>query len=314
MISVIIPIYNSEQYMKETIDSVLNQSYKELEIILVNDGSTDHSSEICKEYQMKDSRVRCFDQHNQGLSAARNTGILNSKGEFLFFLDADDILDKSALEIMFFEIKNNKKNIVVCNFRKFVNIASEQNKIDDYKVTEYTKEEYMREVFLLKKNTYAWGVLIPKSIMSDIQFPKGKYFEDMATMYKVILNTEKIKYIHEELVWYRQHESSIVASINEKKAIHYIDAVDTMCEYVCNKLPTLERAAKVIQCYCKIAVIERGKLFENRLFIKEQISFVHDYIKIAQQEVEIPMQKIKFQLFRISPKLYFRINKLRNKR
>lgn len=313
MISVIIPVYNGEQYIKETIDSVLNQSYKELEIILVNDGSTDHSGEICKEYAIKDSRIRCFNQYNQGLSAARNTGIKNAKGDFLFFLDADDILENSALEIMLYEINNNRKNIVVCNFKKFVSTVGEYDKKNGYKVIEYTKEEYMRKVFLLEKHTYAWGVLIPKSIMRNIQFPEGKYFEDMATMYKVILNAEKIKYIDEELVRYRQHEGSIVASMNEKKALHYIDAVDTMCEYVCNKLPNLEQESKVIQCYCKIAVIERGQLYENQVFIKNQKSFVYDYIKIAQKEVKIPMQKIKFLLFRISPKLYFHINKLKNK-
>lgn len=311
MISVIIPIYNGEKYMKGTIDSVLNQSYKELEIILVNDGSTDRSGEICKEYQMKDERVKLLTQCNQGLSAARNTGINNSTGDFLFFLDADDILEKCALEIMYFEIKENLKNIVIGNFKKFTSAISERERKCDYKVTEYTLEEYMKEVFLLKKHTYAWGMLIPKDIMADIRFPCGKYFEDMATMYKVLLNAKYIKYIDKELVWYRQHEGSIVSSMNERKALHYIEAVDMMCEVVCSKIPTLERQAKVIQCYCKIAVIERRNLFQNQLFIKRQYTFVKENIKIAQREVSIPAQKLKFLLFRISPKLYFGINNLR---
>lgn len=310
MISVVVPVYNGEKYIKETIDSILNQSYKDLELILINDGSTDDSAKICEKYQMKDDRVKLFTQPNQGLSVARNTGIAQAMGEYLFFLDADDILEEHGLEIMFSEMQN-PSSIVVCNFLKFSNKIKKDNKANNYQVIEYTKQRYLNEIFILKKNTYAWGTLIPKKLMEKIQFPTGKYFEDVATMYKVILKANKIIYINTPLVWYRQHENSIVATLNEKKARDYIEAVDEMCNCVSKVFPILIDSAKVIQCYSKISVIEKSENFKDVKFIDEQYRFVKVNIKTAQKKVDIPLQRIKFCLFNVSDKVYFRINKLR---
>ena len=311
MISVIMPIYNGERYVEESIGSVLKQSYGDFELILVNDGSTDKSLEICEKFQKIDKRIKIITQNNQGLSAARNTGIDYAKGEYLLFFDADDILHSEALEIMYAQTEGNRKSIVVSHYSKFVGHITESKEEEKCKVIEYTKETYMEEIYLLKKNTYACFTLIPKGLMDDIRFPRGKYFEDMATMYKVVFKTEKIIYIDRILAWYRQHEGSIVSFMNEKKAKDYIEAVDTMCEYINERIPYLTEQSKVIRCYCKIAVIERGKAFVDKEFINSQYRFVEQNIKIAQNEVESSIQKIKFQLFRISPKLYFQINKLK---
>ena len=310
VISVIIPVYNGEKYLSESIESVLKQSYKDTELILINDGSIDNSLEICQRFQKKDKRIKVITQSNQGLSSARNTGIDNSNGEYLFFLDADDILEEDTLELMHKSIEKKLDTIVVCNFNKFKkNIVRDEKKYN-YGIVNYSKEKYFEEIFLLEKNTYAWGELIPKKMMLGIKFPLGKYFEDMATMYKIILQAKEIIYIEKPLLWYRQHDGSIVSSISEKKSKDYIEAVDTMCKYVSEKIPALKEKSKVIQCYCKIAVIERENQFQDKSFIVEQKKFVKNNVSFAKKQARNLMQKIKFYLYEISPKIYFKFNKI----
>ena len=128
LISVIVPIYNSEKYLDNTIKSIINQTYKNLEIILVDDGSTDKSYEICKKYQKKDNRIKLFHQKNKGVSFARNIGIENSNGEFLTFLDSDDLIDKKMYEKLFNAFDNNL-DYVFCDYKTKKNILNNYNKI-----------------------------------------------------------------------------------------------------------------------------------------------------------------------------------------
>lgn len=311
MISVVVPIYNAEKYLRQSIESVLKQSYKEFELVLVNDGSTDKSLDICWMFQKNDKRIKVINQSNQGLSAARNIGIENSDGEYLFFLDADDLIDKFALETMYSLVQKSGDCIVVSNYSKFKGEEICFDKRQNYSVIEYTHKSYMKEIYLLKKNTYACFTLIPRTVMADVRFPCGKYFEDMATMYKVFLNAKKIIYVDKVLAWYRQHEESIIATMNEKKAKDYIEASEAMCECVNARFPELEDKSKVIQCYCKIAVIERSCNFTDQEFVHKQYQYVKHNIQNAQSEVKSVIQKIKFQLFRISPKLFFCISKMK---
>jgi len=118
-ISVIMPIYNSEKYLKEAIDSVLNQSFKDFELICINDGSTDNSPEILENYRKKDKRIKIINQKNQGLSAARNKGLKNSEGEFIFFIDSDDYIAKNTLKKLYQNARINDSDIVLYKKARF---------------------------------------------------------------------------------------------------------------------------------------------------------------------------------------------------
>ena len=118
LISVIIPIYNTEQYLKECLDSVCSQSYKDIEIICINDGSTDNSEEITRSYAQQDKRIKLISQKNQGLSITRNNGVSQAQGEYLFFLDSDDTIEQNAIETLYNRAERTQADIVICNLNK----------------------------------------------------------------------------------------------------------------------------------------------------------------------------------------------------
>ena len=118
LVSVIVPVYNAEKFLKRSIESVINQSYKNLELILVNDGSADNSEAICRQYILTDKRVKVISQKNKGPAAARNTGVRNAVGDFVFFLDADDFIDNKTLEVLITKYKEYQPDLVMSNFCK----------------------------------------------------------------------------------------------------------------------------------------------------------------------------------------------------
>ena len=123
MISFIIPVYNGEKYLRECLDSILGQSFRDMEVIMVNDGSLDHSQEIMEEYATKDQRIRVFSQKNKGVSAARNLGLDRAKGEYIFFLDCDDILLEGAVEVIYRKAVETEADLVVGNYQYYINIS-----------------------------------------------------------------------------------------------------------------------------------------------------------------------------------------------
>ena len=126
LISVIVPVYNVEKYLNRCVDSIINQTYSNLEIILINDGSTDTSGKICDEYKKRDNRIHVIHQKNGGLSAARNAGIVIANGNYFIFVDSDDLIHPQCIEILYKVIKNDCSDIVIGNYEKF----DDFNKID----------------------------------------------------------------------------------------------------------------------------------------------------------------------------------------
>ena len=125
-ISIIVPVYNVEKYLSECLDSIINQSYKNIEIILINDGSTDSSLEICQKYQKNDKRIKLISQANKGLSISRNNGMKIATGKYIMFVDSDDIIHSRMIEVLYKEIKNNKCQMAVCKFKLFVDKFEEK--------------------------------------------------------------------------------------------------------------------------------------------------------------------------------------------
>ena len=201
LVSIIIPIYNTEKYLVECIDSVLNQTYKNLEIILVNDGSTDNSGIICAKYANKDNRIKVIHQINKGVSEARNTGLNIAKGDFINFIDSDDYIDLDEIEIL---VKNRVENGVVCNgsivLYKNRKIVKKSNKI--YKLNKYNALKlYILEGASWSKREkldYFIGSsmnnkLFSRNIFRNIRFDKNvKVSEDIDVMFDIILVSENI--------------------------------------------------------------------------------------------------------------------------
>lgn len=195
MISVIVPIYNVEDYLNKCLTSIMMQTYRDLEIIMVNDGSTDKSADICKFFCKKDSRFKLINQKNSGVSVARNTGIKNSHGEYISFVDADDYLEVDMYQKLMNEYTNDEIDLVCCGIYRVNN----EKKIKDFTLRKKIiigKDEFLRQMFKIKKRKICWAPwnkLFKTKIVKKIMFPIDiKIGEDMLFLYEYIKQSQKI--------------------------------------------------------------------------------------------------------------------------
>lgn len=243
LISVIVPIYNVEKYINKCIDSIINQTYKNIEIILIDDGSTDSCCKICDEYEKKDNRIKVIHQENAGLSEARNAGIKVSKGEYLAFVDGDDYILEDMLQYLYDLINETNSEISVCNFIRYWG--------DDKQLVEYdiarekivlNKIQALKEILkndLLK--SFAWNKLYKKSVFEDVRYPKGMKMEDVATTYKLISNSEKIVIGKMPKYYYVQREGSILSTNSTSMYIDYYKAVLERYKFLKERYPSLKK-------------------------------------------------------------------------
>ena len=218
LISVIVPVYNVEEYLKQCLDSILEQTFSNYEVILVNDGSTDSSGLICQEYAEKDSRIRYFEKENGGLSDARNYGIEQAQGEYLTFVDSDDFLDKMHLNVLYTALVNNNVDISIVNYANYQtsNATFYLHTFGEYYEKNYSSEELLDNLAILERNDLSfstiWGKLYKRSVFSFLRFPKGVIGEDVALIYKIYTQVQKIVYFHKDTYIYRENESGITKS------------------------------------------------------------------------------------------------------
>lgn len=241
MISIIVPVYNVEKYLKKCVNSIINQTYTDFELILVDDGSTDNSREICDEYLLIDRRIKVFHKENGGLSSARNMGLKKAKGEFLTFIDSDDIINKKYLEIMMKTINDNQSDVIICNYERFSNEdeISDTSSKEKLNIINYTGTAIMYCYFdnNIDKARYVsscWK-LYKSSLFHNIEFPIGRLFEDEFTIYKILLRANKITEIDTKLYYYRINYNGITQNLNYKKRIDHYDALLERIMFLKNK-------------------------------------------------------------------------------
>lgn len=249
--SIIVPVYNVENYLRDSIDSILEQTYKEYEIILIDDGSTDSSGVICDEYSEKDRRVRVFHQENQGLSVARNQGIDYAKGQYLLFLDSDDYwYNKQALEIIAVRLKKSCVDVLSFNYIKFT---------DNNFESPYFKQKDNMPLELLKMDTLeyqiendlwiacAWNKVIKRKLFEDknLYFKNGVTSEDIDWCLRLALTAESFDFIKAVIVCYRQRATSISKDITVRKIDMLIDNIENCL----NILEKDKEKSKVLKPY-----------------------------------------------------------------
>ena len=231
LISIIVPIYNVENYLRMCLDSIEHQTYSNIEVLLINDGSPDSSGEICQEYVARDSRFRYFEKENGGASDARNYGIERSNGKYLTFVDSDDWLSLTYVEDLYQAAIRNDSDTVISHYTIYN--ESDRNYYvhiwDDYYEKNYTSEELIMELPKLELNGYiyitSWGILFKKELFNNVKFPKGKVIEDSWTNYKLFFKSKKITYIHKEIYSHREGILSVGSSVNEKLLIDVLECL-----------------------------------------------------------------------------------------
>lgn len=234
LISVIIPIYNVERYLSRCIDSVVNQTYTNLEIILVDDGSPDKCGIICDEYSKKDKRIKVIHKKNGGLSDARNAGINIVLGKYIGFIDSDDWIENNYFKRLHDLIDNYRADISVCNFIKTYNENEKFNVNLDIKINEYTNIEALEQYFdkYSIQMIVAWGKLYKAELFKSIRFPVGKIHEDEFTTHKLIYKANKVVLTTECLYYYWQRQDSIMGmGFNIKGKFDGLEALKERIEF-----------------------------------------------------------------------------------
>ena len=231
LISLIVPIYNVENYLWSCLDSIAKQTYSNIEILLVNDGSPDGSAAICQEFVARDSRFRYIEKENGGLSDARNAGIAEAKGEFISFVDSDDWIELTYVEDLYRAALFNDAEVVVSNYKKF-DVKDNCYWIhifDDYYETHYSGEELIQQLPALERKdfsfTTSWGILFAHRLFDAISFPKGKTIEDTRTNYRLFAESRRLTYIHKALYNYRVGVDSINSRITEKLLVDVLECL-----------------------------------------------------------------------------------------
>ena len=202
-VSVIVPVYNVEKYLKKCLDSIINQTYKDLEIIIVNDGSNDNSHKIINKYLKKDKRIKYFYKENGGLSSARNYGIEKSTGDFIAFIDSDDYINLNMIELMVNKMVLENSDVCICDIID----ESEDGTINSILKGVNFNDITIENVLLSLPS--ACNKIFKKDIL-NIEFPKDKYYEDLGTIQIILSNCSSISYLNKPLYHYIQRSGSIM--------------------------------------------------------------------------------------------------------
>lgn len=207
MISIIVPVYKVEQYLSQCLDSIVNQTFKDLEIILVDDGSPDRCGMICDEYARKDKRIQVYHIEFSGLSAARNYGMTRARGEFLGFVDSDDWLEPNMFETLFQQMEEHGSDVAICSFYyDYLDQTIAATVVDEQF---YNNRDLLLALLSGKLGSMVWNKLYKISSFKRILFPESRVLEDIATLYKVFVNTATAVSISKPLYHYRIRKGSI---------------------------------------------------------------------------------------------------------
>lgn len=299
-LSIIVPVYQVEAHIDECITSILDQTFRDFELILVDDGSLDRCPAICDAYAQKDSRIRVIHQKNQGLSAARNTGLQAARGDYIGFVDSDDFIEASMYEKLLDNLEREKADISVCGRYKVWG----DKKIQEQKSNVYKVMDSAQALALMNTNVLgyfdvaAWDKIYKRSCFKGIEFPEGKLCEDWFVMYKLFFNAHRIVYDSIPLYNYRQRTGSITHG--KKVNTMSLEASLEVLNFVRTQQPQYVREAQFAYVFAGIGVIDN--YIEQSSIDRKSIDAVYKKIKpYLQTTYRYPglKGKRKVQLFMV---------------
>lgn len=313
VISVIVPIYKVEAYLRRCVDSICNQTYQNLEIILVDDGSPDGCGRICDEYALKDSRIRVVHKENGGLSDARNAGLDIAHGEYISFVDSDDYIDENMIEKLWAAVISEDGEMSLCEF-SYVD--------DDYHILEEKnkkkspiKNEVLTGVEAVQKLTDSSGQytiacckLYKKTLFRDVRFPKGKFHEDEFVSHVLFLKCNRVVCIGEALYYYVQRNDSIMGSISRAVSINNLDKYEAFLNRALYLVPygmLRESGVGYFEVVLRTSYFfthYRPKSEQEKMRMKEMYSLIRKNYRLCKYCTT--KEKVHIMLFNISPRLH----------
>ena len=313
-ISVIVPVYNVENYLRRCVDSIINQTYKNLEIILVDDGSPDNCPVICDEYAQRDSRIKVIHKENGGLSDARNVGIDIASGDYLMFVDSDDYISEKMCGILYERLRSSNADMSICGVERIYPDGrnSDYSNIEDALLT--------RDDFFDKMEgkcgwcwVVAWNKLYKKSIFDGLCYPVGKLYEDDFIIHKLLYKIEKISAVADHMYYYVQRADSIV---NQCYSVKNLDSVQVFLErgefFVrhgasCSRINFCLKTALMF-LYLNFKNLEITPETEQRY--EELISYYKNLWNNVKKYKFSFVDRIYFSLNAFSPHMVYRVRKV----
>ena len=274
LISVIVPVYNVEKYVTKCVNSIINQTYKNLEIILIDDGSTDNSGNICNDLQKKDDRIKVIHKKNGGLSDARNCGIDIANGDYIAFVDSDDYIHNRMYEILMHNALDKNADISMCGYMEADDYTlGDATIVDEMEVNNSdikiykSREEKLLCIFPSKiRFTVVWNKLYSKQIWEEYRFKTGEVYEDEQIYYKILYNCKKIVTCEDKMYYYVQRENSITGNDITLKIGYKINAYENKFYYFLEKnekkavkSALFEWKSLLVDSYCKNEIFKSGE-------------------------------------------------------
>lgn len=296
LISVIVPVYNVEDYIRRCIDSILNQSYKNFELLLIDDGSPDRCGDICDNYATRDNRVRVIHKINGGLSDARNVGIDIAKGSYLTFIDSDDWVHVDYIRSMYELAINRKAEIAVCGFIK-TSTEVKQDSSSEVRILEFSNVEALQHLTgkLYVPLVVTWGKLYKANLFRNIRFPVGKIHEDEFTTYKLLYVANKVVYTPQVLLYYWQRSDSIMGSgFKLKNRLHAMEAYQQRADF----FHTINQLSLESRTYLNLFYIAEEIYQHQNLFADDDLKkdFLNNF-RGLRVKLRRSKQTLKFRLY-----------------
>ena len=289
MISVIVPVYNTEKYLEKCLDSLVNQTYKDIEIICIDDGSTDNSVSVLEKFSQKDNRIRFFQQKNEGAAGARNLGIKEANGNFITFIDSDDWIDSDYLEKLHYAITTNNCSIATASIIRYRDSFTKYRlKYDSSNIAETLEDKI--KLCDIPECCYVWNKLYKSSLIKQHYFPKNLFFEDVFWLPEIIKSAEKIISVPDTNYYYRANANSIVKKKqSEKKQIDSYNAKKKLIRFfdsnnleLSKKERTITKAQKYIFNYRILKIKEFNNVETGLLF---------GFLPIYKKKIKTPVIK-----------------------
>lgn len=307
-ISVIVPVYNVEKYLHRCVDSILGQTFTDFELILVDDGSPDNCGAICDEYAAKDARVRVIHQENQGQAAARNRAVTEANGEWIHFVDSDDVIHPQMLEVLYSAVIENDANIGMCGAIESENIPGNSFCVPQRKTTIYNSdEESTLKLYLQGKHRYwvVWGKLIRKEIIFNNMFIPGRIYEDNAVVVKWLYDAGRIADVDDQLYYYFVNKEGTTKKAISKRNIDQLWALNEQIVffeqigYNCMK-------QKICSLYVQIASVLYKRFSESEelcSFSKEQKRRLIKFVILNRNSIVLSKKEKTYVMDNLYPSL-----------
>mgnify|MGYP002511005302 CR=1 FL=1 len=292
-ISVIVPVYNVERYLGQCVDSILRQTYRNLEIILVDDGSPDNSPEICDKYEKKDNRIKVLHKKNGGLASARNAGMDIATGKYIGFVDSDDMIAEDMYEVLYKNIIRSNAEIAVC----YKTDILENIQIGEGIVEELNKTQALKKMVLgIEFGSHACDKLFKKKVLvSGVRFPEGKTYEDLYTIYQWINNSNRIILCKSNKYYYRPNLESITSAAFSKSNMNLIYGLENLGDFFKKNYGALVKYQKMALAKSSSALLR--KMITSNSYDVQYISYL---IKIIRKNIWVFL----FSPYKITSKLF----------